>query len=63
MILFLTAMQNIPRDLYDAAKINGANRWQEFRYVTIARHPPYRLLHADDDCDLGIRFLRLRLDI
>ena len=35
MILFLTAMQNIPRDLYDAAKIDGADRWQEFRYVTV----------------------------
>jgi raffinose/stachyose/melibiose transport system permease protein len=35
MILFLTAMQNIPVDLYDAAKIDGANRWQEFRHVTL----------------------------
>lgn len=35
MILFLTAMQNIPMDLYDAAKIDGANRWQEFRHVTL----------------------------
>jgi raffinose/stachyose/melibiose transport system permease protein len=35
MILFLTAMQNIPLDLYDAAKIDGANRWQEFLNVTL----------------------------
>ena len=35
MILFLTAMQNISRDLYDAAKIDGANRWQEFWNVTL----------------------------
>lgn len=35
MILFLTAMQNIPVDLYDAAKIDGANRWQEFINVTL----------------------------
>jgi raffinose/stachyose/melibiose transport system permease protein len=35
MVLFLAAMQNIPVDLYDAAKIDGANRWQEFRHVTI----------------------------
>jgi raffinose/stachyose/melibiose transport system permease protein len=35
MILFLTAMQSIPSDLYDAAKIDGANRWQEFRHVTL----------------------------
>ena len=34
MILFLAAMQSIPPVLYDAAKIDGANRWQEFRHVT-----------------------------
>lgn len=35
VILFLTAMQAIPTDLYDAAKIDGANRFHEFRYVTV----------------------------
>lgn len=35
MILFLTAIQNIPTDLYDAVKIDGANRWQEFLNVTL----------------------------
>jgi raffinose/stachyose/melibiose transport system permease protein len=28
-------MQNIPPDLYEAARIDGATRWQEFRYITI----------------------------
>ena len=35
MILFLAAMQAIPADLYDAAKVDGANRGQEFLHVTI----------------------------
>lgn len=35
MVLLLAAMQNIPRDLYESARMDGANRWQEFRYVTI----------------------------
>lgn len=35
MVLFLSAMQNIGPELYDAAKIDGANRRQEFWYVTI----------------------------
>jgi len=35
MVLFLAAMQSIPPDLYDSAKIDGANRWQEFWNVTI----------------------------
>jgi len=35
MVLFLAAMQNISPDLYDAAKIDGANRWREFVHITI----------------------------
>jgi raffinose/stachyose/melibiose transport system permease protein len=35
MVLFLTAMQSIPPELYDAAKVDGANRFQEFRNVTL----------------------------
>ncbi|GIV80644.1 MAG: sugar-binding protein [Litorilinea sp.] len=35
MVLFLAAMQGISPDLYDAAKIDGANRWQEFLHVTL----------------------------
>lgn len=35
MVLFLAAMQNIPKDLYEAARMDGANAWQEFRYVTL----------------------------
>lgn len=35
MVLFLTAMQSVPPELYDAARIDGAGRWQEFINVTI----------------------------
>jgi len=35
MVLLLAAMQNIPPDLYEAARIDGATRWQEFRHVTL----------------------------
>ena len=43
MILFLAAMQSIPPVLYDAAKIDGANRWQEFRHVTLPGIRPVML--------------------
>jgi ABC-type sugar transport system permease subunit len=33
MIIFLAAMENIPRDLEEAAQIEGANHWQRTRYV------------------------------
>jgi raffinose/stachyose/melibiose transport system permease protein len=35
MVLFLAAMQNIPPDLYEAARLDGAGRWAEFRDVTL----------------------------
>lgn len=34
MILYLAALQGVPRDLYDAADIDGANSWQRFWNVT-----------------------------
>ncbi|MBE3143413.1 MAG: sugar ABC transporter permease [Planctomycetes bacterium] len=35
MVVFLTSMQSVPVELYDAAKIDGANRFQEFKAVTL----------------------------
>jgi multiple sugar transport system permease protein len=34
MIIFLAALQDIPRDYYDAARIDGASSVQAFRHVT-----------------------------
>lgn len=34
MILYLAALQGVPRDLYDAAEVDGANAWQKFWNVT-----------------------------
>jgi multiple sugar transport system permease protein len=35
MVLFLSGMQTISKDLYDNAKLSGASFWQRFRYVTV----------------------------
>ncbi len=35
MLLFLAGLSDIPRHLYDAAKVDGANAWQQFWYVTV----------------------------
>jgi multiple sugar transport system permease protein len=32
-VLFLGAIQSVPSDLYEAAELDGANRWQQFRYL------------------------------
>jgi len=34
MILYLAALQGVPRFLYEAAEIDGANGWQKFWNVT-----------------------------
>lgn len=34
VVIFLAAMQSVDPELFDAAQLDGANRWQEFRYVT-----------------------------
>lgn len=35
MLSLLAALQGIDRNLYEAAALDGANRWQSFRYVTM----------------------------
>jgi multiple sugar transport system permease protein len=34
-IIFLAGLQSIPQELYEAAAIDGAERWQQFRYITL----------------------------
>jgi len=33
-VIYLAALQDIPRELYEAARVDGANRWQQFVNVT-----------------------------
>lgn len=35
MIILLVGLQSIPPDVYEAARLDGANRWQSFRHVTV----------------------------
>ncbi len=39
-VIFLAGLQAIPKDLYDAAKIDGANAWWRFKSVTIPMLSP-----------------------
>lgn len=34
-LIVLAGLQSVPPSLYDAAVVDGANRWQSFRYVTL----------------------------
>lgn len=40
MIIFLAALQDVPRSLYEAALVDGANRLQQFWHVTIPMTTP-----------------------
>lgn len=35
IILFLVGLQAVPRSLYEAADLEGANKWQKFIYITL----------------------------
>lgn len=35
VVIFLAGLQAIPRELYDAARVDGASTWQRFRFVTL----------------------------
>lgn len=35
MVVSLGALQSIPADLYEAARVDGATRWQQFRSITL----------------------------
>ena len=35
MLIFLAGLQSLPRDLYEAAELDGAGPWQRFRYITL----------------------------
>ncbi|UCC53862.1 MAG: sugar ABC transporter permease [Anaerolineaceae bacterium] len=40
MIIYLAGLQGIPTTLYEVAKIDGANSWQRFRFVTLPLMTP-----------------------
>jgi len=40
VLLLLAALQDVPRQLYEAAEIDGANLWHKFRHVTLPMISP-----------------------
>lgn len=44
MIILLAGLQAIPRDLYEAARIDGASFWQQLRFITLPSLRPTLLL-------------------
>lgn len=44
LVVTLAGMQNIPAELYEAAAVDGANRWQAFWHITLPLLAPWLLL-------------------
>ena len=40
MVIALGGLQSIPEELYEAAKVDGANRWQQFKNITLPMLKP-----------------------
>lgn len=43
IVTFVSGLQTIPRELYEAATVDGANAWARFRYVTVPGLRPFVL--------------------
>ncbi len=44
MVILLAALQAIPEDLYEAARLDGARRWALFRFITLPMLAPMLLV-------------------
>mgnify|MGYP001617735835 CR=1 FL=1 len=45
-LIFLAGLQTIPRELYEAARVDGASAWQSFRKITIPLMVPVSVVVA-----------------
>jgi ABC-type sugar transport system permease subunit len=43
-MFFLAGLASIPKELFEAAKVDGANEWQQFWHVTLPRLQPIMLI-------------------
>jgi len=41
MIIWLAGLKGIPQQFYESARVDGANWWKQFRYITIPMLTPY----------------------
>ena len=44
LVMLLAGLQSIPRDLYEAAAVDGSNAWQRFRHITWPGLAPVNLV-------------------
>lgn len=45
VVIYLAGLQDVPREMYDAAEVDGANAWQKIRRITIPMITPVILFN------------------
>jgi multiple sugar transport system permease protein len=45
IVIFLASLQDVPRSLYEAATVDGANAWHKFRHITVPMCTPVILFN------------------
>ncbi|BBH20669.1 sugar ABC transporter permease [Paenibacillus baekrokdamisoli] len=55
MIVYLSALQEVPRDLYEAGQMDGASKWEQFRYITIPYVKPITFFVVSVSTILGFQ--------
>jgi multiple sugar transport system permease protein len=54
-LILLSGLRNIPPELYDAAQVDGAGRWQSLRFLTLPLLTPWLVLLAVRDVILSFQ--------
>jgi multiple sugar transport system permease protein len=54
-LVLLAGLRNIPPELYDAAQVDGAGRWQSLRFITLPLLTPWLVLLAVRDVILSFQ--------
>jgi ABC-type sugar transport system permease subunit len=44
IILFLVGLQTVPKSLYESSELEGATKWQQFRYITLPAINPTMIM-------------------
>jgi multiple sugar transport system permease protein len=54
-VILLAGLRHIPREIYDAARVDGANQWKSFRYITMPLLSPWLVVLSVRDVVLSFQ--------
>lgn len=63
MLIYIAALQTVPKDYYEAATVEGANAWQQFRKITIPMIVPAFTTNITLILSWGLRTFDLPMNV